>query len=67
MNRFATITRRVLPVASLSALAGAAHAEVPAAVTTAVEGIKTDGMAVATAVLLAVVAIYAIKFIRKGL
>lgn len=55
------------PVAALVSFAGAAHAEVPAAVTSAVDGIKTDGMAVATAVLLAVVAIYAIKFIRKGL
>jgi hypothetical protein len=53
--------------ASLGALAGSAMAEVPADVTTAVTGIKTDATSVATLVLLAVVAIFAIKFIRKGL
>lgn len=46
---------------------GSAMAAVPAEVTTAIGDIETDGMAVATAVLLAVVAIFAIKFIRKGL
>lgn len=63
MNKFA---RFAAPV-SLLALGSAAHAAVPAAVTTAIADIQTDAMAVATTVLIAVVAVYAIKFIRKGL
>lgn len=46
---------------------GSALAEVPADVTTAVGSLKADASAIAVAVLLAVVAIFAIKFIRKGL
>jgi len=46
---------------------GSAMAAVPADVTTALEGAKTDGVTVATAVLVAVVAIYAFKLMRKGL
>lgn len=64
-KRFAFL--RVAPVAALTAAAGSAMAAVPEEVTTAVTGLKTDAVAVATLVLLAIVAIYAIKFIRKGL
>jgi len=46
---------------------GSAFAEVPAEVTTAVASMKTDGLVVAGAVLVAIIAIAAIKFIRKGL
>lgn len=42
-------------------------AAVPAGVSTALEDIGTDGSTVATTILLAVVAIFAIKFLRKGL
>ncbi len=45
----------------------AAHAEVPAAVTTALGDLSTDAVAVATLVLVALVAVYAFKFMRKGL
>lgn len=58
---------RFAPVAALTAAAGSAMAAVPAEVTTAVTGLKDDGVAVAVLVLLAIVAIYAVKFIRKGL
>ncbi len=44
-----------------------AQAAVPAEVTTAIGDMKTDGAAVAGGVLLAIIAIAAIKFIRKGL
>lgn len=55
-------------LASMLSLFGvAANAAVPAAVTTAVEGMATDGAAVAAAVLVAIIGIVAIKFIRKGL
>lgn len=53
--------------AALVSLGGQVFAAVPAEVTTAVGDMKTDGLAVATAVLVAVIAIAAIKFIRKGL
>ena len=65
MNKFLTAPRAA--IATLGAFAGSAMAAVPEEVTTAVTGIKTDATAVATLVLLAVVAIFAIKFIRKGL
>jgi len=58
--------KRVAPL-GLLALASTSFAAVPAEVTTAVDGMKTDGVAVATAVLVAIIAIAAIKFIRKGL
>lgn len=60
-SRFAAI-----PALALGAM-GSAMAEVPAEVTTAVGSLKSDAVTVATAVLLAVVAVFAIKFIRKGL
>lgn len=47
--------------------AGSAFAAVPADVTTALSDAKTDGIVVATAVLVAIVAIYAFKLMRKGL
>lgn len=60
--------KRIALLAPLS-LAGmsAAHAEVPAAVTTAVAALGTDAMSIATTVLVAVVTVFALKFIRKGL
>jgi len=72
MNKFA---RFVKPgKAKLAALAASAataltsaHAAVPAEVTTALEDLSSDAVTVAGVVLAAVVAVYAIKFIRKGL
>lgn len=58
---------RPLTVASLAGLVGAAHAAVPSEVSTAVADMKADGLTIATAVLVAIIAIAAVKFIRKGL
>ena len=44
-----------------------AQAEVPAVVTTALSNLQTDALTVAGVVLAAIVAVYAFKFIRKGL
>jgi hypothetical protein len=44
-----------------------AQAEVPAVVTTALANLQTDALTVAGVVLAAIVAVYAFKFIRKGL
>ena len=55
-----------LPV-SLFAAAGSVMAAVPAEVTTAIADMKTDALVVAGAVLVAIIAVAAIKFIRKGL
>lgn len=64
MNKFARFS---LVPAGLVALAGSVHAAVPEAVTEAVTDMKADGLTVAGLVLAAVIAIYAVKFIRKGL
>lgn len=44
-----------------------AHAEVPAGVTTALGDLAADAVTVAGLVLAALVAVYAFKFMRKGL
>lgn len=44
-----------------------AFAAVPAAVDSAVAALGTDAMSIATTVLVAVVTVFALKFIRKGL
>lgn len=54
-------------VASLATLAASAYAAVPTAVTTALDNLQTDALSVAGIVLAAIVAVYAFKFIRKGL
>lgn len=58
-------------VAAVPALAygvmGSAMAAVPAEVNTALADLKTDALTVAGIVLAAIVAVYAFKFIRKGL
>ncbi len=65
MNKFA----RFGLVSGAAALAsvGSVFAAVPAEVTTAISDMKADGITVATAVLVAVIALAAIKFIRKGM
>lgn len=57
----------VAGVSVAAASVGSAMAAVPADVTTALTDAKADGIIVATAVLVAVVAIYAFKLMRKGL
>lgn len=55
-------------LASMLSLFGvSAFAAVPVGVTSAVEGMATDAVTVATAVLVAIIGVVAIKFIRKGL
>lgn len=51
----------------LTLAAGNAMAAVPTEVTTALSDAKTDGVTVATAVLVAIVAIFAFKLMRRGL
>lgn len=66
MNKFARHLR-VPSIAALVAGGVSAHAALPGDVSTALDGLKADGVSMATAVLLAIVAIFAIKFLRKGL
>lgn len=55
-------------VSALAALgAGSAFAAVPAEVTSALDSAKADGIVVAGAVLVVIIAIAAFKFIRKAL
>lgn len=67
MNKFARFAVRSSAATAglLSALA--VRAEVPAAVTTALTDMKTDALVVAGVVLVAIIAVAAIKFIRKGM
>lgn len=58
--------RLALVPAFVAATAAPAFAAVPADVTTAIADLKTDGLTVATAFLVAIIAIAAIKFLRKG-
>ncbi len=63
-----TVRARAIAVAAaVTAAAGSASAAVPAEVTTALADMKADGLVVAGAVLVAIIAISAVKFIRKGL
>lgn len=50
-----------------TAFIGSAHAAVPASVTTALADAQTDGVTIATAVFVAIVAMYAFKLMRRGL
>lgn len=67
MNRFKSLSARLalVPAATLAA-AGAAHAEVPTDVTTALATMKDDALVVAGLVLVAIIAVAAFKFMRKG-
>jgi hypothetical protein len=53
--------------AALLSLGGSAMAAMPAGVDAAITDLSANAVSVATTVLLAVVAVFAIKFIRKGL
>jgi hypothetical protein len=68
MNKFARFVRSPrAAVASLAVVGGSAMAAVPTEVTTELAAMKADGLVVAAAVLVAIIAIAAVKFIRKGL
>lgn len=58
MKKIAGVAVSVLPLSALAA--------VPAEVTTAITDMKTDALAVAAAFLVAVIAVVAFKFMRKG-
>lgn len=53
--------------AGMLALSSGAHAALPTAVETALTDLQTNALEVAGIVLAAIVAVYAFKFIRKGL
>jgi len=53
--------------ATLATVSAAANAAVPADVTTALSSIQADALTVAGVVLVAIVAVFAFKFLRKGL
>lgn len=60
-------TRFVAPAgAALLAFGGSVHAAVPADITTAISTMKDDGVTVATAFVVAVIAVAAIKFLRSA-
>lgn len=54
-------------VVPFSLAAGSAMAAVPTDVTTALTDMKADALTVAGVVLVAIIAVAALKFIRKGL
>jgi len=56
-----------LGLVSLLGTVGSAFAAVPADVTTAIGDMKTDGLIVAAAVLVAVIAVAAVKFLRRAM
>lgn len=60
-------TRLAAVPAFVLASVGTANAAIPAEVTTALDALSTDALTVAGIVLAAIVAVYAFKFIRKGL
>jgi Inovirus Coat protein B len=52
--------------AAALAATGVAHAAVPAAITTAIADMQADGVTVATAFVVAAIAVAAIKFLRSA-
>lgn len=66
MKKSLKLRLAAVPAFVVSAM-GAAHAAVPANVSTALTDLQADALSVAGIVLAAIVAVYAFKFIRKGL
>lgn len=62
MNKFAKFGG-----ATLATLAVGAHAAVPAEVSTGLSTMGADAVTVAGVVLVAIIAVFAIKFLRKGI
>lgn len=60
---------KIARLAALPALVvgGSAMAAVPTEVTTALSSIGADALSVATVVMVAIVGVFAFKFLRKGL
>ena len=57
---------RLAAVAVAGALATAAQAAVPADITSAIGDMKADGIVVATAFVVAIIAVAAVKFLRSA-
>ena len=67
-NAVAVVRARAVAVPALVATGvGSARAALPTEVETALGNLSTDALKVAGIVLAAIVAVYAFKFIRKGL
>jgi len=71
MNKFSRVVSasralKASAVAGVASLAAAARADVPADITTAISTMKADGVTVATAFVVAVIAVAAIKFLRSA-
>lgn len=65
---FQTLKSRAVALGSGAlVLVGQAHAAVPQEVTDAIDAMKADALVVAAAVLVAIIAVMAVKFIRKGM
>ena len=62
----ALFVRLAIVQAAALAAVGSAQAAVPAEVTTSISTMKDDGVTVATAFLVAVIAVAAIKFLRSA-
>lgn len=62
---FKKAIKNASPLALLGAVAGA-HAAVPAEITTAISTMQADGVTVATAFVVASIAVAAIKFLRSA-
>lgn len=69
MNKFARVIRppKAAVGAALATIGASSFAAVPAEVSTALTALQADALTVAGIVLAAIVAVYAFKFIRKGL
>jgi hypothetical protein len=63
MNKF---IQRGLVAAGVLSMVGAASAAVPAEVTTAISTMQADGVTVATAFVVAAIAVAAVKFLRSA-
>lgn len=65
MSKKIALRLSMIPAAVLAAF-GSAQAAVPADITTAISTMQTDGVTVATAFVVAAIAVAAIKFLRSA-
>lgn len=65
MSKKIALRLSMIPAAVLAA-SGSAQAAVPADITTAISTMQTDGVTVATAFVVAAIAVAAIKFLRSA-
>lgn len=68
MFKLVSVRRRVqIALASMAAASGSAFADMPSGVQTALDSAGSDAKAVAVAVFVVLVGIFAIKLMRRGL